>query len=99
MLCRVKTFLLPLLSQPYPEVEEENMVEHVPSPISSSVLGQPPSAPGDVAETLDCDLNSDLQKLYKNHGLEDDFVLNETIDDKRSSLMDGQLRLNFSLCS
>jgi hypothetical protein len=98
MLCSFKTFLLPLLSQPQTEVEEGKTVERVPSPIPSSVLGQPPSALGvedGGTESLNYDLDLGLQKLWEGHGLEQDFIMNETVDERESSLMDGELRLNF----
>ena len=70
-------------------------MERVPSPIASSVLGQPPSALGveeeDGTESFSCDLDLGLQKLWEGHGLEQDFIMNETIDEKETCLMDGEL--------
>ena len=71
-------------------------MERVPSPIASSVLGQPPSAFGveeSGTESFSCDLDLGLQKLWEGHGLEHDFIMNETVDEKETSLMDGELRL------
>ncbi len=72
-------------------------MERVPSPISSSVLGQPPSLGVEEGgtESLNYDLDLDLQKLWESHGLEQDFIMNETVDERQTFLMDGELRLDF----
>ncbi len=78
------------------------MVKQVSSPTPSSLLGQPPSVLNidncigdDVTESADPDLDPELQKLYEGHELEQNFILDETLDDKQTFLMDGMAFSSF----
>lgn len=71
------------------------MSERVPSPTPSSLLGQPSvvnidTRIGDFStESVDLDLDPELQKLYEGYELEQNFILDENFDDKQTFLMDG----------
>ena len=46
-------------------------------------------------ESFSCDLDLGLQKLWEGHGLEQDFIMNETVDEKETCLMDGEFCVFF----
>ncbi|CAA7265011.1 unnamed protein product [Cyclocybe aegerita] len=87
----LKPFLPPLTSK---EETKEDAERHS-SPVPSSMLGQPPSTmldndmddPRPKKSDDNDDLESDLMKLYEGRTL-DNFILNETLDDKQSLLME-----------
>ncbi|KAJ3514549.1 hypothetical protein NLJ89_g2311 [Agrocybe chaxingu] len=89
------SFLKPLLPPLASKEETKEDAERHSSPLPSSILGQPPSTlldddmddPHPQKSDDNDGLESDLMKLYEGHTL-NNFILDETLDDKQSLLME-----------